>query len=278
VVVDHIVNEVLVHSDRPQVLELVPLIPPAVADPAYIFLSAIPILSSSCSLRSSCLAVGDGIGWWTQCTAGCTRRPGAPLRYGSDFGGLGTAALVFENLGLPYTYVFDSETKPWIRRHFNKNLHVEYLESDARVRVSAGSPKLDLYVAGFPCTCYSPAGTLAGMAVHDWKDELMWVCVRAINDSRPGGFILESVPNFLRACNGALWAAVREELSAAGYSVSTRVFDARAYGLPQRRVRLYIRGTSLVHCRSADALLNIKELDMPAPALLLDPRSRWAGE
>jgi DNA (cytosine-5)-methyltransferase 1 len=109
----------------------------------------------------------------------------------------------------------------------------------------ATSPESDLLTAGFPCTDFSQAGTTKGFEGGRSsliKDTIELIRLRPFNN-----LLLENVPNWRQLHKGAYMRWVVEQLESLGYRWAYRTIDARAFGLPQRRLRLF-----LFACKSGD--------------------------
>lgn len=117
----------------------------------------------------------------------------------------------------------------------------------------AAVPDHDILCAGFPCQSYSGLGKRKGLA--DPRGRLFYAIVRVLLAKRPAAFILENVPRLLSHDNRRTFARMRRHLAGLGYGVHTAVLDARRFGLPQRRRRLFIVG---LHAR-----LGIPRFDFP---------------
>jgi site-specific DNA-cytosine methylase len=107
-----------------------------------------------------------------------------------------------------------------------------------------------LWSGGFPCQDLSVAGKRAGF---DGKRSVLAFAfldlVRAaIADGRgprgrgPEYLLLENVPGLLSSHAGRDMAALLGALVELGYGVAYRVLDARHFGVPQRRRRVFIVG------------------------------------
>ena len=59
-------------------------------------------------------------------------------------------------------------------------------------------------------------------------------------DQRPAWIVLENVPFMLRVERGQAMTFITGELRRLGYRWAYRTVDARAYGLPQRRLRIIL--------------------------------------
>jgi DNA (cytosine-5)-methyltransferase 1 len=111
------------------------------------------------------------------------------------------------------------------------------LKADVR-ELKSLPPDTELLTAGFPCQDLSQAGRTAGIdGVHSG---LVRVVFELLQRKRVKWLLLENVPNMLRLDRGAAMTRVVEELERLGYRWAYRVVDSRAFGLPQRRLRVYL--------------------------------------
>jgi DNA (cytosine-5)-methyltransferase 1 len=101
-------------------------------------------------------------------------------------------------------------------------------------------PGCDLVVCGFPCQDLSQAGNGAG--IHGSKSRLIGEVLRLLDaaPAKPGWLLFENVPFMLHLKRGAGMGYLVTELEARGYRWAYRVIDSRAFGLAQRRRRLFI--------------------------------------
>lgn len=103
------------------------------------------------------------------------------------------------------------------------------------------SPNSDLLTAGFPCTDFSQAGTTKGF--EGGRSSLIIDTLALLERRRFANVLLENVPNWRQLHKGAYMRHVVEALEAMGYRWAYRTIDARAFGLPQRRLRLFLFAT-----------------------------------
>jgi DNA (cytosine-5)-methyltransferase 1 len=110
-------------------------------------------------------------------------------------------------------------------------------------------PKHDLLLAGFPCQPFSIAGVSKKNALgrpHGFscleQGNLFFNIADIIAAHRPAAFILENVKNLRSHDKGRTFARIRETIEETlGYTISTRVIDARSF-VPQHRERIFIVG------------------------------------
>lgn len=95
-----------------------------------------------------------------------------------------------------------------------------------------------LVVAGFPCQDLSQAGTTKGLAGS--RSGLVGEVFRLIETHRTPWLLLENVPFMLQLGRGEAMNVITERLEDLGYRWAYRIVDSRAFGLPQRRRRVYL--------------------------------------
>jgi DNA (cytosine-5)-methyltransferase 1 len=95
-----------------------------------------------------------------------------------------------------------------------------------------------LVVAGFPCQDLSQAGLTTGIAGS--RSGLVGEVFRLIEQHKTPWVLLENVPFMLQLGRGEAMNVITTALEALGYRWAYRVIDARAFGLPQRRRRVYL--------------------------------------
>src|SRR5262245_23048479 len=99
---------------------------------------------------------------------------------------------------------------------------------------------VDLLCGGFPCQDLSVAGRRAGLAAP--RSGLFFEFVRLARELQPRWLLLENVPGLLSSNGGDDFRVVLAALGDAGYGVGWRVLDARWFGVPQRRRRVFLVG------------------------------------
>ena len=100
--------------------------------------------------------------------------------------------------------------------------------------------KVDLFVGGSPCQSFSIAGTRGGL--EDTRGTLFFEYCRLVKEIQPEVFIYENVYGVLTHDKGKTWRTMQNVFSELGYHFSWQVLDARDYGIPQGRRRLFVVG------------------------------------
>lgn len=96
----------------------------------------------------------------------------------------------------------------------------------------------EMLAAGFPCQDLSQAGTTKG--INGSKSGLVGEVFRLIAQQRIPWVLLENVPFMLQLNRGAAMDFIVSRLEGMGYRWAYRVLDTRAFGLPQRRERVFL--------------------------------------
>lgn len=105
----------------------------------------------------------------------------------------------------------------------------------------ADVPDFDLLVGGSPCQDLSVAGKRRGLGGE--RSGLFHEYVRALQEKKPQYFIWENVKGALSSNGGRDFAVVLDALAEAGYSLWWQVLNAKDFGVPQNRERVFIVGT-----------------------------------
>jgi DNA (cytosine-5)-methyltransferase 1 len=101
-------------------------------------------------------------------------------------------------------------------------------------------PNFDLLTGGSPCQDLSIAGKRAGLQGN--RSGLFYEYMRAVREKRPKYFIWENVKGALSSNKGFDFAAVLNEMAETGYSLWWQVLNAKDFGVPQNRERIFVIG------------------------------------
>lgn len=168
------------------------------------------------------------------------------------FAGIGGIRLGFESAfneaGFKTKCLMTSEIKPYAIEVLEKNFAHENIVGDITKIENKDIPKFDFLLAGFPCQPFSSGGKRQGFV--DTRGTLFFEIERIIESKKPIGFILENVEGLVKHdlenkkdIIGKTFNTIINKLESLGYKVSWNVLDAKDFGLPQMRKRVYIVGT-----------------------------------
>ncbi len=159
----------------------------------------------------------------------------APLAAVGLFAGIGGIELGLSRAGHETLLLceFDRAASAVLEARFPGTKHA----SD--VRDLRSLPKeTELLVGGFPCQDLSQAGKTAG--IGGARSGLVGEVFRLLERKRVEWVLLENVSFMLQLGRGRALDLIFSELERLGYKWAYRVVNSRAFGVPQRRERVYI--------------------------------------
>lgn len=102
-------------------------------------------------------------------------------------------------------------------------------------------PDFDLFTYSSPCQDFSQAGKQAGGTEGSGtRSSLLWECRRAILAKRPKYLLMENVAALVSQKFIRLFNAWQLELERYGYRNFAKVLNAKDYGVPQNRERIFM--------------------------------------
>lgn len=155
------------------------------------------------------------------------------------FAGIGGFRLALESLG--GTCVFSSEWDPQAQKTYAANFG-DTPNGDITQVNEKLVPDHDILTAGFPCQAFSIAGRKKGF--DDIRGTLFFDVARIIKAKRPKAIFLENVKGLRMHDKGRTLQVILDVLrNDLGYTVpEPQIVNARNFGVPQNRERLYIVG------------------------------------
>lgn len=100
--------------------------------------------------------------------------------------------------------------------------------------------QIDLFVGGSPCQSFSLVGKQAGL--DDTRGTLFYEYARLVGEIKPKVFIYENVKAVLSNDNGKTWETMKKIFDDLGYNWNCQILNAKNYGVPQNRERLFVVG------------------------------------
>lgn len=178
----------------------------------------------------------------------------------SLFSGVGGFDLALERNGISVvaSVEIDKHARKVLTKHFpNSTILEDVRDVTGEQLFGLGFEPSGIIVGGFPCQDLSVAGKRAGLEGE--RSGLFWEIVRILNETKAQNFILENVPGLLSSNGGRDMAAVVEALVKLRYGIAWRVLDAKYFGIPQRRRRVFIVGCLGDDGRTPAQILDIAE-------------------
>lgn len=177
------------------------------------------------------------------------------IKVGSDFSGVGAFNQALKRLNIEYEEVFACDMDKYARKTFIHNYgKPKYYPENVYDREIPIEP-LDIYMTSPPCQAFSLAGKRKGE--DDKRGILFYNSHEFIKKNNPRYFIFENVKGLLSDDNGKTFARWIDMLSGKSvngntiifphedsvpYHVYHKVLNAKNYGVPQNRERVFIIG------------------------------------
>ena len=156
------------------------------------------------------------------------------------FAGVGGIRQGFESIFKEKSsFVFASEIDKFAQTTYAANYG--HLPSGDITKVTPNEiPNFDILLAGFPCQPFSNAGLKKGF--DDTRGTLFFDIAKITEHHKPKIVFLENVKGFRNHDKGNTFRVVKETLEKLGYKVYAEVLNAKNFGVPQNRERIYIIG------------------------------------
>ncbi len=158
--------------------------------------------------------------------------------YGSVCSGIEAATVAWESLG--WRASFFSEIEPFPRAVLEHHYPNVPIHGDFTTIEKGMYEDIDLLVGGTPCQDFSIAGLRSGMDGE--RGNLTLEFVRLAQRLRPKWIVWENVFGVLSSGKGRDFGSFLGALDELGYGVAWRVLDAKNFGVPQRRRRVFLVG------------------------------------
>lgn len=169
--------------------------------------------------------------------------PKAKIRLATMFSGIGAIEFAFKRLNLSNEIIFASDNDKFVKQSYFENYNIKeenwYPDvHDINGRKYKG--KIDLLVGGSPCQSFSMVGKRKGL--DDTRGTLFYEFARVVKESQPKVFIYENVKGLVNHDNGNTFEVIKATFDELGYKYYYKVLNAKDYGMPQHRERIFIIG------------------------------------
>ena len=164
------------------------------------------------------------------------------IRLLSLFSGIGAFEKALERIGMPYELVNYCEIDKFASKSYSLVHNVpEELNLGDISKVDENSlPDFDLLTYGFPCQDISLAGKQKGIIKGETRSGLLFEALRIIKAKKPKYAIAENVKNLVGKKFKADFDSFLETLGDMGYNSYWKVLNAKDYGVPQNRERVFV--------------------------------------
>lgn len=165
------------------------------------------------------------------------------LKYLSLFSGIGAPEKALKNLDIKYELIGFSEIDKYAIKSYCAihNVSEELNLGDiTKIDIKSLPKDIDFITHGSPCTDISLAGKEAGADKGSGtRSSLMWNSVEIFKHCKPKIILWENVKNLLSKKHKHNFDAYIEDLNNLGYTSYYKVLNAKDYGIPQNRERVF---------------------------------------
>lgn len=166
------------------------------------------------------------------------------IRLLSLFSGIGAFEKALKNIGINYELVNYCE----IDKYASKSYSLIHNESESKnlwditkVDIEKLPTDIDLITHGSPCQDFSVASLgKGGDNGTNTRSSLMWNSVQIIKHCKPKYVVWENVKNVLSKTHIHNFNEYLDVLETLGYKNSYRILNAKDFGIPQNRERIFV--------------------------------------
>nr|WP_291482496.1 DNA (cytosine-5-)-methyltransferase [Cyclonatronum sp.] len=169
--------------------------------------------------------------------------PSKVINLATCFSGIGAIEYAFKRLNLKTDIVFASDIDKFVKQSYFANYEVDEQNWYDDVKDIEGKKyknKIDILVGGTPCQSFSMVGKRRGL--EDTRGTLFYDFARLIKECRPKVFIFENVKGLINHDGGKTFNIIKSTFDQIGYRYYYQLLNAKDYGIPQHRERIFIVG------------------------------------
>lgn len=170
--------------------------------------------------------------------------PKRTIRIATSFSGIGAIEYAFKRLGLKTKIVFAGDIDANCKKSYFANYDIQEEQWHTDIHNFDAKPykgKVDLFVGGAPCQAFSIVGEQLGF--EDTRGTLFREFARVVKECQPKVFIFENVQGLFKHDDGKTWEVIHNTFrDYCGYDIHYQLLNARDYGIPQTRERLFCIG------------------------------------
>lgn len=169
--------------------------------------------------------------------------PKRTTRVATLFSGIGAIEYAFKRLNLNTEIVFASDIDKFAKESYFANYEIDESRWYDDVRDVKGKKykgQIDILVGGSPCQSFSMVGKRKGF--KDTRGTLFYEFARIVKESQPKVFIFENVKGLINHDKGNTFDTIKATFDELGYRYFYQVMNAKNYGIPQHRERIFVIG------------------------------------
>lgn len=165
------------------------------------------------------------------------------IRLATAFSGIGSIEYAFKRLDIPTEIVFASDIDKFVKQSYFANYNIaeeQWFDDVQQIDGRNFKGKVDLFVGGSPCQSFSMVGKRKGL--EDTRGTLFYDFARLVQEIEPNIFIFENVKGLVSHDKGNTFKVICETFDSLDYTFYHKVLNAKDYGIPQHRERIFIVG------------------------------------
>jgi len=169
--------------------------------------------------------------------------PNRIIRLATMFSGIGAIEFALKRLKLKTNIIFASDNDKFVKQSYFENYDMDESRWYSDVHDIDGTKyqgQIDLLVGGSPCQSFSMVGKRRGL--DDTRGTLFYEFARVVKESQPTVFIYENVKGLLNHDKGKTFEIIKATFDELGYKYSYQLVNAKDYGVPQHRERIFVVG------------------------------------
>jgi DNA (cytosine-5)-methyltransferase 1 len=165
------------------------------------------------------------------------------LRVATVFSGIGAVEHALLRMNIPTEIIFACDIDKYCKQSYFENYKIKeenWINDINDINGKKYKGKVDLFVGGSPCQSFSMVGKRKGL--EDPRGLLIYKFVKLVNEMQPKVFIYENVKGLLNHGQSETWKKLKATLDKTKYNIHVKVLNARDYGIPQNRERMFVIG------------------------------------
>jgi DNA (cytosine-5)-methyltransferase 1 len=169
--------------------------------------------------------------------------PNVAVKIGTMFSGIGAIEYALQRLNLKTDIQFACDIDEFAKQSYFANYEIAqsaWYKDVHDIKGKKYKGKLDLLVGGSPCQSFSMVGKRRGF--DDTRGTLFYEFARVVKESQPNVFIFENVKGLINHDNGNTFETIKATFDELGYKYFFQVLNAKNYGIPQHRERIFVVG------------------------------------
>lgn len=165
------------------------------------------------------------------------------VKLATVFSGIGAIEHAFDRLKIEHEIVFACDINEFVKKSYFANYKISedrWYDDIFNIPGNNYFGKVDFLMGGSPCQSFSSVGKRKGL--NDDRGNLIFAYIDLIKKIQPQIFMFENVKGLLSHNNGKTFKLVLEGFESTGYKICYKILNAKDFGIPQHRERLYLLG------------------------------------